>query len=130
MFLRLKCDRQKFFVIVGHFLHFHPTNNLKNKDFDKMKKPPWSIIILHKCTKNHDHVLHCFWDMAAHDGCNFYFSFWAIFCTSTPLTAWKSKLKEKIEKTPGDIIILHNICTKNYDHLIQGSWELVCDRQT
>ena len=74
---------------------FCPFTPLKNKDFDKMKKPPWNIIILHKCTKNHNHVLHCFWDMAAHDGCNFYFSFWAIFCTSTPLTAWKSKLKKK-----------------------------------
>ena len=38
----------------------------------------WDIVILHKCTKNHDHMLHCSWDMT-HDGHNFYFSFWAIF---------------------------------------------------
>ena len=24
----------------------------------------WDIIILHKCTKNHDHMLYCSWDMA------------------------------------------------------------------
>ena len=44
----------------------------------KKKKPPRDIIILHKCTKNQDHMLYCSWDMV-HDGCN-YFSFWTIFC--------------------------------------------------
>ena len=45
-----------------------------------------------------------------------YFSFWAIFCPFTPITAQKSKLK-KNEKIPGDIIILH-MCTKNYDQML------------
>ena len=27
------------------------------------KKTPGDIIILHKCTKNHDHMLYCFWDI-------------------------------------------------------------------
>ena len=45
-----------------------------------------------------------------------YFSFWAIFCPFTPITAQKSKFKKK-EKTPGDIIILH-MCTKNYDQMM------------
>ena len=44
-----------------------------------MKKTPGDIIILHKCTKNHDHMLYCSWDMAC-DRCNCYFSFWAISC--------------------------------------------------
>ena len=65
---------------------------------------------LHKCTKNHDHTLCCSWDMAC-DRCNFYFSFWAIFCPFTTISA-----KKKWKKTPGDIIILHN-CTRNHDHM-------------
>ena len=53
----------------------------------KKKKIPGDIIILHKCTKNHDHMLYCSWDVAR-DTCNCYFSFWAIF---TLLTAQKIK---------------------------------------
>ena len=34
----------------------------------------------------------------AHDGCIFYFSFWAIFCPFTPVTAGKIKIKKKIKK--------------------------------
>ena len=34
-------------VILGHFLPFYPT------------KMPGDIIILHKCTRNHDHMLYC-----------------------------------------------------------------------
>ena len=47
------------------------------------KKKPGDIIILHKCTKNHDYMLYCSWDMAR-DGCNCCFSFWAIFCPLPP----------------------------------------------
>ena len=50
----------------------------------------------------------------ASDGCNCYFSVWAIFRNFTPHQLKKSKLKKKNEKTPGDAIILH-MCTKNYD---------------
>ena len=39
------------------------------------------------------------------DWCN-YFSFWAFLCTFTHLTTQKIKMK-KMNKTPGDIIILH-----------------------
>ena len=52
-----------------------PSNNLKSKNFEKMKKAPEDIIILHKSTKNHDHMLYCSLDMAR-NGLN-YCSFWA-----------------------------------------------------
>ena len=63
-----------------------------------MKKTPGDIII-HKCTKNHDHMLHCSLDIAC-DGCKFCFSFWIIFYSFTPLTAKKIKIKknEKIAR--------------------------------
>ena len=43
-------DWENFFVILDYFLPFYPTNNPKNWNFEKMKKPPGDIIILHKCT--------------------------------------------------------------------------------
>ena len=30
---------------------------------------------------------------------------------------------------PGDIIFWHT-CTKNYDHMMNGSWDMVHNRQT
>ena len=62
-----------------------------------MKKMPGDIIILHKCTKNQDHMLYYSWDMVC-DGCNCYFSFWTIFCSFTPLTAPKMKISKKWKK--------------------------------
>ena len=45
----MKCDKQNFFVILGYFLHFYPTNNPKNQNFEEMKKRPGDIIILYMC---------------------------------------------------------------------------------
>ena len=77
----IKHDRQSFFFILDNFLPSYPLKTWKIKIL-KVKKTPGDIIILHKCTKNQDHMLYCSWDMA-HDGCN-YFSFWTIFCPFIP----------------------------------------------
>ena len=82
------------FFVLGNFLPFYPPNSLKNKNFKKLKKAPGGIILLHKFTKNHDHMLLCSWDMAR-DTCNCYFSFWAIFCPFTPLTDKNQNFKKK-----------------------------------
>ena len=37
------------------------------------------------------------------DGCNCYFSFWAIFCPFTPLTARKMKISKEMKKKPLEI---------------------------
>ena len=76
-FLRYQVQQPDF---LSFWIIFLPFYNPKNQNFEKMKNTPGDIIILHKYTKNHDHMLHCSWDMA-HDGCNCYFSFWAIFLT-------------------------------------------------
>ena len=73
------------FVILDHFLPFYPPKNPNNQNFEKKTKTPGDLIILNKCTKNHDHMLHGLWDKIC-DRCNSYFSFWAIFCPFTPLT--------------------------------------------
>ena len=70
------------FCHFGPFFALYPTNNPKNQDVEKMKKTRGDII-LHNCTKNHDHMLYCSWDMAR-NGCNLYISFWAIFYPFTP----------------------------------------------
>ena len=84
------------------------------------------IIILHMCAKNSDQMMYSSCDMVS-DRCNCYFSFWAIFCCFTPLTAKKIKILKKWKKGPRDIIILH-MCTKIYDQIMYGSWDMVHDR--
>ena len=49
-------------IVIFHFgLHFSllPPNSAKNEGFKKMKKMSGEIIILHKCTKDHNHMLYC-----------------------------------------------------------------------
>ena len=82
---------------MGNFLPFYHPNSLKNQNLKRMKKKPGDIIIIHKCSKNYDHMLFCSWDIVR-DRCNSYFSFWAIFC---PFTVQKIKiLKKWRKKTP------------------------------
>ena len=42
----------EFFVILDCFLPFNPPNNPEYQNFEKMKKMPEDIIILHICTIN------------------------------------------------------------------------------
>ena len=76
---------------LGYFLPFYPHNNSKNQNLKKNGKTPCDIMILHMCTKNHDHMLCGSWDMVC-NGCKCYFSFWAIFCPFSSLIAWKIKI--------------------------------------
>ena len=73
------------------FFPLSSPNNQKIKILINWKKIPADIIIWHKCTKNHDHMLYCSLDMA-HNRCNCYFSFWVQFCPFTSLTAPKIKI--------------------------------------
>ena len=63
-----------------------------------MKKRPGDIIISHKCTKNHNHMLNCSWDMMR-DRCDCYFSFWAIFLPFYPPNSPKNKNFKKKKYT-------------------------------
>ena len=81
------------FLILGYFLPFYPPNSLKNQNFEKMKKTPEDIIILHTCTKNYNQMMYTSWYMGR-DICN-YSSFWAIFYLFTPITAQKIKILKK-----------------------------------
>ena len=48
----------EYFIILAHFLHFYPPHAPKNHNFEKVKKTPGDIIILHKFTRNDDHMKH------------------------------------------------------------------------
>ena len=125
-FWDMKHDRQNFLSLWTIFCPFTPVETWKIKILKKMKKRlEIYIIILHKCTKNNDHMLHCSWDTMC-DGCNSFFYFGLFFCPFTPLTTQKIKIKKKLKKAPGDIIILQ-MCTKNTDHMMHVSWNMVCN---
>ena len=52
-FLKYKAQQTQFLVILGHFLPFHPSDQLENQNFEKLKKNPHTprdIIILQMCT--------------------------------------------------------------------------------
>ena len=92
-FLRYGAWQTEFFVILDRFLPFYPPNNPKNQNFEKLKKTPGDIIILHMCTINDNHIMYGFWDIKC-DRQNF-LSFWTIFCPFTPLTTQKIKILKK-----------------------------------
>ena len=121
------CDRCNYFSFPTIFCPFSP-NSLKNENQKKKKRRKNILeissfyisvpkIIIRWCTITE---IWC-------ERCNCYFSFWAIFCTFTPLKAKKIKISEKKKKSQGNIIILQ-MCTKNYDQMMYDSWDAVRDR--
>ena len=102
-----------------------PPNNPENQNFEKMKKMPGDIIILHLCTINDNHMMYHSWDMEC-DRQKF-----LPFCTVFALLPANNPENEdfaKMKKMPGDIIILH-LCTINDNHMMYHSWDMECDRQ-
>ena len=68
----------ELFDILGHFSPFYLTiNNTQNQNFQKMKKKPRDIIILHMCTINDNHIMYGSWDMECLR--EIFLSFWTIF---------------------------------------------------
>ena len=141
-FLRYGVQQTEFFVILDHFLPFYPPNNPKNQNFEKMKKTPGDIIILHMCTINDNHMMYGSWDIdstssPAHLALGKRLIFSAtdrLFVTldhSLPFyhpNNLENQNLEKTKKTPGDIIILH-LCTINDNHIMYGSWDMEHDGQ-
>ena len=60
-FLSYGVQRTEHFVILDHFLPFYPLNNPKNENFEKMKKAPRDVIILHRCTINDNYMILSFY---------------------------------------------------------------------
>ena len=90
-----------------------------------MKKNPGDIIILQRCTKNHDYRLYFpkIWHLTNVIAIFYLGLFFALL---SPVTAQKIKISKKWKKAPGYIIILHK-CSKTHDHILYCSWDMVCD---
>ena len=87
------------------------TPNWRYHDFPQVYQKSWSYATL-------------FLRYMVCDGCNCYFSFWAIFCLFTALTAQKIKilkLKKKIKKTK-----TKKITCRYHDHMLCCSWDIWC----
>ena len=85
----------RIFVILDRFLTFN--------NFEKMKKTPGDIIILHMSTISSRDI--------ERDGHKF-LSFWTIFCRITPLTTQKIKILKKNFKKRLKISLLYTSVTK------------------
>ena len=71
-----------FFFNLDCFLPFYPLNEPENQDFEKMKKAPGDIILLHMCTINdinYNNVMHGSWDMEL--VVQNFLSFWPFFAS-------------------------------------------------
>ena len=110
----MECHRQNF---LSFWTIFYPLTNWKTNIFKKWKKclEIWRYIILQKCIKNHDHMLHCSWNTTRD--------------LLTPPINPKNQNFKKIKRAPGDIFILQ-MCTTNYDNMMYGPWDMVCNRWT
>ena len=62
-----------------------------------------------------------------HVRCNFYFSFWAMFCPFTTLTAWKKKISKKWKNASG-YHQFTQVYQKSWSHAIlflrYGTWQM------
>ena len=85
----------RIFCHFGPFFDLLPPKNSQNQNFEKQKQKSGDIIILHMCTKNHDHMLYGSLDMMC-NRFNCYFSFLAIFYPFTEQPK-KSKFRKNEE---------------------------------
>ena len=56
--MKYKVQQTEFFAILGNFFAFHTPDNPENQNFEKLKKTPGDIIILHVCTINDNHMMY------------------------------------------------------------------------
>ena len=80
----MACDGWNcYFLFWAIFCPFTPLTAWKMKISKKWRKTLEISSFYTSDAKNHDHMLYCSWDMAC-GRCNFYFSFWDIFCPFNP----------------------------------------------
>ena len=97
----------------------------KSEFWKNEKKIAGDIIILHMCTKNHNHVRYSFWDS---EWDKFFLSFWAIFGPlPTPTNNPENLNFEKMKKESGDVIIL-NLCNKKHNQMMYAHSDIDCNR--
>ena len=111
----------RIFCHFGPFFALLPPNNLKNQNFEKMKKPPWRYYhfrqVYHKW-KSYD-----VWFLRYGAWQTELFVILDRFLPFYPSNNLKNLNFEKTIKISGDIIILDN-CIINDNHMMYGSWDM------
>ena len=120
----------RIFCHYGPFLPFYPPIGPENQNFEKIKK---------KNTWRYYDFTNVYHRWKAYDIWFFRRGVqqtklfvimvrFLLFCSPPPApNNPKNQNFEKLKKTLGDIMILHK-CTKNYDQMMYGSWDMVRDR--
>ena len=54
----IQSEKDRIFCHFGLFFALSPPDNLENQNFERMKKTPGDIIILHMCTINDNHMMY------------------------------------------------------------------------
>ena len=101
-----------FYTYITPSLSLHPTpstNKTKNQNFEKMKKTTGDIINLHKCTKNHDHMLDCSWH-TTRDRCHSFILGYFLPFYPPPLTTQKIQIFKKWKKKKSLKILAFYTC--------------------
>ena len=86
------------FCHFGLFFALLTPNNQKSQNFEKMKKTPGDIIILHLCTRNDNHMMYGSSDIK-HNRHNFFFFHFVYFLPFYPVNNPKNQNFEKMKKT-------------------------------
>ena len=124
-------DRQNLFSFWSIFCPFTPPltpYNPENQNFEKIKKPPGDIIILHKCTINDNHIWYMVPELWSKVHQMKFFVILGHFLLFYPPNSLKNKnFKKNENKKLWEIIILHN-CTQNHDHMLCCSWHMAHDK--
>ena len=117
---RISCHFGQFFAFLP------PPNNPKNQNFEKLKKRPGGIIILHTCTINDNHMMYSSWDMK-YDRQNF-LSLWTVFLPFYYPNNPKNQNFEKKWNKSLQILSFYT-CTINGNHITYCSWDMKHDGQ-
>ena len=115
------------FFILGDFLPFYLASSPKSENFKTMKKTPRDVIILHKCTKNHDHMPICSWDIWHVTYIIVVFHFFGNFFPFTPnspKTQNFKKMKRKPWRYCHFIYMYQKLWLDDVRFLRYGGWEV------
>ena len=124
-------------AIGRNFYQFGTFTPLTTQKIKILKKQKNHLYIFNKCY-SYNHMMYDSWNMERNRKYFCHFGSFFAFSPSSPLKKFKKAKKkkktiknqnfEKMQKTTWDIIILH-MCTKNYDHMMYGSWDMEWNRQ-
>ena len=101
MVCEIQSEINRFFCHFGPFFALSLPANVKNHNFEEMKRAPGDVIIVHMSINTYNHM-YASWDMER----DRIFCHFGPFCHFIPITTWKMKTLKKWKKLPGNIIIL------------------------